>query len=290
MMKVLVTGGTGFTGRFVVSELTKRGVKVRCLVRTPAKATLLPAEAEITFGDLSDRASLDKAFTGVDHFINVASLGFGHAPLIISAAEKAAVKRAVFISTTAVFTQLNAPSKAMRLAAEKQIENSQLNYVVLRPTMIYGTSADRNISRLISYLAKWPIIPVVGSGNYLQQPIYVDDLSQFICNAGLTTQASRRCFNVSGAEALTYNEVIDTISSLLQKNVRKIHFAARPIVSLLKLVENAGFKMPIKAEQVKRLNEDKAFDHKEAATEFGVTPRTFAAGAKLELQQMGLLE
>jgi len=38
------------------------------------------------------------------------------------------------------------------------------------------------------------------------------------------------------------------------------------------------------------LNEDKAFDHQEAATEFGVTPRTFAAGAKLELQQMGLLE
>ena len=54
-----------------------------------------------------------------DALVNLASLGFGHAPAIIAAAEQAGIGRAVFVSTTAVTTALPAPSKRMRLAAER---------------------------------------------------------------------------------------------------------------------------------------------------------------------------
>ena len=48
---------------------------------------------------------------GTDALVNIASLGFGHADSIIRAAQEAGIRRAVFVSTTAIFTQLNAKSK-----------------------------------------------------------------------------------------------------------------------------------------------------------------------------------
>lgn len=45
---------------------------------------------------------------------------------------------------------------------------------------------------------------------------------------------------------------------------------------------------PVKAEQVLRLNEDKAFGHEAAAADFGFKPREFADGVREEIAEMGL--
>lgn len=288
MKRVLVTGGTGFTGRFVARELVAAGAQVRCLVRNRAKAGSLPKECEVVDGSLEDPDSLLRAMQGCDALANVASLGFGHAPNIVVAAEKAGVARAVFVSTTSVFTKLNAPSKTVRLAAEKLIEGSRLDYVILRPTMIYGTSGDRNICRLVRYLHRWPVIPVLGSGAYLMQPIFVADLASVIARAALAEGTFRKAYNVSGKSPLSYNAVIDTVCAGLGKRVRKLHLPASPAVSLLTLFEKARLPFPVKAEQVLRLNEDKAFGHEAAAADFGFKPREFADGVREEIAEMGL--
>src|SRR5205814_8821341 len=107
----------------------------------------------------------------------------GHAPALVATARAAGIERAVFISTTAIFTALNAPSKAVRVAAEKTIGESGLRATILRPTMIYGSARDRNMARLIRYLRRWPVIAVAGSGVHLQQPIYVDDVARAVADA-----------------------------------------------------------------------------------------------------------
>ena len=89
-----------------------------------------------------------------DALVNLASLGFGHAPAIVAAAAGAGLGRAVFVSTTAVTTALPARSKAVRLAAEDTIRTSGLAWTILRPTMIYGAPGDRNMSRLLALLAR----------------------------------------------------------------------------------------------------------------------------------------
>jgi len=180
-MNVFVTGGTGFTGSHVVPLLLKNEYKVRCLYRpTSDRSVPLRAQPEIewTLGDISDSQALSASMQGADALINIASLGFGHADSIIRAAQNAGIKRAIFISTTAIFTQLNAKSKTVRVAAERVIESSGLQYTMLRPTMIYGSPRDRNMWRLIRFMRYSPILPVFGDGDYLQQPIYVDDVAQ----------------------------------------------------------------------------------------------------------------
>jgi farnesol dehydrogenase len=72
-MKVLVTGGTGFLGRRIVSELAPRH-SVRLLVRRGSSRERFPAGVEFADGDVTDRASLDRAIAGCDAVVHAAAL------------------------------------------------------------------------------------------------------------------------------------------------------------------------------------------------------------------------
>ena len=286
-MKVFVTGGTGFTGSYVVPLLLKNGYEVRCLYRLGSDRSVLPdPEIDWVLGDLSDAQALSVSMRGMDALVNIASLGFGHADSVVRAANEAGISRAVFVSTTAIFTQLNAKSKQVRLAAERAIEASRLKYTILRPTMIYGSPRDRNMWRLIRLMRYSPIIPVFGDGNHLQQPIYVGDVAQAIVSCLCNDKTIGKSYNIAGKSPLTYNQVIDTVAKLMNKRAWKLHVASSPVVSLLKLFERLRIPFPIKAEQVLRLNEDKSFSYEEAEREFGFSPLAFEEGIKIESESL----
>jgi len=285
IMKIFITGATGFTGSRVVPLLLQNGFEVRCLYRATSDRSLLPQpEIEWALGDVSDAQTLSASMRGADALVNIASLGFGHAGSIITAALEADVQRAVFISTTAIFTQLNASSKIVRVAAENSIQNSGLQYTILRPTMIYGSNRDRNICRLIRWLKILPFFPVFGDGNYLQQPIFVDDVAQAVVSSLSSDKTIRNSYNIAGKYPLTYNQVIDTIARQLNKRVWKIHVPSVPVVNMLRLFERIHAPFPIKSEQVLRLNENKNFSYEEAQRDFGFSPLAFDEGIKLELR------
>lgn len=282
-MKVLVTGATGFTGSRVVPLLLNSGYQVRCLTRaTSDRSPLSALTVEWATGDLANVESFTTALRGVDALVNIASLGFGHAESIVSAAKEAGVKRGIFISTTAIFTQLNAGSKSIRLAAEEAIQASGLDYTILRPTMIYGSPRDRNMWRLMRLLRITPIMPIFGDGESLQQPIFVDDVAQAVMLALKTDATIGKSYNIAGKDPLTYNQVIDTVSMALGKNVWKLHLPYLPIVRALQFTERMRLPLPIKAEQVLRLNENKAFSYEDAQKDFGFSPRSFEEGIRAE--------
>jgi len=289
-MKVLVTGGAGFTGSRAVPILLQAGHDVRCLVRPTTNTERLPVDdVELVHGEFEDSDSVRRALEGRDVLINIASLGFGHGPDLVKTIESTSVRRAVFVGTTAIFTKLNAPSKVVRKAAEDAIRASELEYTILRPTMIYGGPDDRNMCRLIRFLSRWPIIPVFGSGRCLQQPVHVEDVAQAAVDAVFADKCIRREYNISGAAPLTYNEVIATIAELLGRRRMRLPMPASLIIGMLKLTESIGLRLPIKAEQVQRLNEGKDFAHADATEDFGYAPRTFREGIAAEVKQMNLL-
>lgn len=288
-MKVLVTGASGFTGSYVVPRLLQSGADVRCLVRSNSDLSHLSVkDVELVYGDLADPSSLQVALNGMDALVNIASLGFGHAPGLVAALTKAGVDRAVFVSTTAIFTNLNAKSKSVRLAAERTIRESDLAYTIVRPTMIYGSARDRNICRLVRFLKTSPVFPIFGGGDYLQQPVYVDDVAAAVVNSLLAPDTIHKSYNIAGREPLSYNQLVDTICAQLGRKVLKVHLPASPIVAALSRIEKI-VSLPIKSEQIQRLGEDKAFDYADAQEDFAYTPRSFEEGLRLELQEMNLL-
>jgi nucleoside-diphosphate-sugar epimerase len=285
-MKVFVTGATGFTGSHVVPLLLQNGVQVRCLYRPTSDRSILPQpEIEWVQADVSDADALSAAMLGTDILVNIVSLGFGHADSIIRAAHTAGIRRAIFMSTTAIFTPLNPNSKRIRIDAEHAIQATGLQYTILRPTMIYGTRRDRNMWRLIQFMRYSPIVPILGEGNSLQQPIYVDDVAQAILHCLKSDRTVGKSYNLAGKAPLTYNDVVDIIALQMKKRIWKLHVPHRPVVAVMKFLESMRLPLPIKAEQVLRLNEDKHFDYEEAATDFGFAPSSFEKGIRLELEQ-----
>lgn len=71
---ILLTGGTGFLGKYILDELESRGEPVRLLVRNPNKIKELPSFAEVMQGDVLDVLSIERAMEGVDYVIHSAAV------------------------------------------------------------------------------------------------------------------------------------------------------------------------------------------------------------------------
>jgi len=282
-MKILVTGATGFTGQRVLPLLMGKG-EICCLLRPNSDVRKIEEFGyEIAFGDLSDLDSLTKAMFGYDALINIASIGFGYAPGIVKTAEKAGIKRAIFISTTALFTQLDVTSKSVRQQAEDCIKASKLEWTILRPTMIYGSPGDRNMIRLIGYIDRFPVIPIFGKGNYLQQPVYINDVAKSIVDVFFNDKTIQNVFNISGKFPHTYNEIIDFTARALRKKIIKIHLPFKLSLYAMWLYGKMSSKPLITCEQIMRLNEHKNFDYSYAKEVFGYNPSSFEEGISKEV-------
>jgi uncharacterized protein YbjT (DUF2867 family) len=285
---VLVTGATGFVGRRTVPILVERGFKVRCLVRPQSDVRSLESlGVQIVRGDLDNPKSLSGAFSGVAGLVSIAPLDKGYGVPLVEAAVSHGIQRAVFVNSTSIFTRLNAETKAIRLDAERRIAESGLWATIIRPTMIYGTAGDRNISRLIRYLKRRPVLFIPGPGTYLVQPIYVEDVARAIVDAYQEPKAVGRSYNIAGREPLSFNRLVDTVASILGKKRIKVHLPADPLIAIFQRAEAAGVNLFLRAEQLERLNEDKAFGYEAATRDFGFSPLSFEEGVRREIAAMG---
>lgn len=111
-MKILITGGTGFLGRRIVSDLAERH-ELRLLVRGGSSRERFPAGVEFAPGDVTDRLSLVRAMAGCDSVVHAAALvkilapaaqfdriNVGGLENVLSAAEQAgSVERVVYVSS-----------------------------------------------------------------------------------------------------------------------------------------------------------------------------------------------
>ena len=283
---VLVTGANGFTGRFVCKELKRRKIPFIAVIRPKGDFSWMESESiNYRFADLNDVDQLSEAMEGCKFLLNIASIGFGSAPSIIKACEASGITRAVFISTTSIYTKLNSVSKGIRLSAEKSIKSSGLKWTILRPTMIYGTDGDRNMIKLIRWIDTKKVLPIFGNGKSLQQPIFVRDLAWSIVEVLSNESTYMQSFNLSGRYPLTFEEVINDIETSLCKRIFKFYLPARLTIYFLRFLEKLGIILPIKAEQIERLNEDKDFKYTKASRYFNFSPIAFKNGIKIEVNK-----
>jgi uncharacterized protein YbjT (DUF2867 family) len=274
--RILLVGGTGFLGSAVAARLADR--RTIALVRSTSDRSVLPDGIEIRTGDLAQPLPLD----GIDTLVYCASMGFGHVPGLVQQLEKQAVRRAVFVSTTAIFTTLKSASRAMRLDAEAAVQASSLDWTILRPTMIYGTARDRNISRLLRYLKRWPVFPLCG--NALWQPIYVEDLADAVVAALDSSTTSHKAYNLAGAAPLSFADLVRTAAHAVGRRIMLLP------VPLEAAVLAARLTRIVSTEQIRRLAEDKSFSIADATRDFNFAPRSFADGVSLEAESLGLAQ
>jgi uncharacterized protein YbjT (DUF2867 family) len=290
-MRLLVVGGSGFLGGYVLREAARHGHQTLALARSPeAACTVASHGAQPLAGDLDNARYLDEAFAAArcDALVCVASLGFGHGPSIVAAAEDAGIPRAVFVSTTAVTTTLHPPTKQIRLAAEQQIRGCGLDWTILRPTMIYGAAGDRNLSRLLLRLSRAIMLPVPGTGTCLHQPVHVADVAAAVLAALQRPAATGSLYNVAGPEPLPFAELLHTCARAVGSRTRLVPIPLAPLATLVRGYERLSRHPRIRAEQLLRLAEDKAFPIDAAIRDLGYAPRPFVDGISDEARALGL--
>jgi nucleoside-diphosphate-sugar epimerase len=241
-------------------------------------------------GDLGQPRRLDEAFaaTRADALVCVASLGYGHGPGIVAAAEDAGIPRAVFVSTTAVTTTLDPPTKQVRLAAEQQIRQCGLDWTILRPTMIYGAPGDRNLSRLLALLSRTPVLLVPATGACLHQPVHVADVAAAVLSALERPTAIGSLYNVAGPEPVPFADLLRACADAVGSRTRMVPFPVAPLMTLARGYELVSRRPRLRVEQLRRLSEDKAFPIDDAVRDLGYAPRPFADGIGEEARLLGL--
>jgi len=290
-MRLLVVGGSGFLGGYVLREAARRGHETLALARSPEAARAVAAHgARPLGGDLDDGRHLDEAFAAArsEALLCLASLGHGHGPSVVAAAEDAGIPRAVFVSTTAVTTTLHPPTRQVRLTAEEQIRRCSLDWTILRPTMIYGAVGDRNLSRLLLLLRRAAALPVPATGACLHQPVHVGDVADAVLAALERPAAIGSLYNVAGPEPLPFAELLRTCARAVGSRTRLVPVPLAPLVTLARGYALLSRHPRIRPEQLRRLAEDKAFPIDTTIRDLDYAPRSFSSGIGDEARLLGL--
>jgi nucleoside-diphosphate-sugar epimerase len=288
-LRIAVTGATGFTGEHLVRRLAADGHRVTAVVRQSSSRTAIERFAErFAVADLERPGEIEVALRGHDALIHMASMGFTGAPALVTAVERAGIRRAVFTSTTAILTRLPVRSKPIREAAEQAVARSALEWTIIRPTMIYGTAKDRNICRLLRFIRRYRFMVLPGGGTAMQQPVHVEDVAEAALRALGAPASIGRAYNMSGAHPLSFRDLVEAAARAVDVRPILVPLPVRELARALAGCERLRIPMRLRAEQVLRIAEDKAFPHDEAVRDLGFRTRSFEVGVRQEALLLGL--
>jgi uncharacterized protein YbjT (DUF2867 family) len=226
-MRVLVVGGTGTLGRQIAKRALEAGHAVRCMVRSPRKASFLQEwGCELTRGDLLEPESLDYALEGQEAVIDAATaratdpgscyrVDWTGQQNLFHAAQKAGTMRLVFFSILNANQHLDVPLMEIKARSEEWLMASNLDYTILRCAAF--------MQGLISQFA----IPVLEGQTVwvsgVPTPIaYMNtqDLARFAVAALAQEETVRKAFPVVGPHAWTTGEITQLCERFSGKEAR----------------------------------------------------------------------
>jgi len=219
-MKVLVTGGTGFVGQNLCRELHERGHDVTAMARHPDDSNL-PAGVTTVAGDVSAYDSIEGAFEGQDAVVNLVALSPLFKPSggnemhdtvhrqgtenCLRAAEEHGVERFVQMSALGADPDGDTAYVRAKGRAENAVEDSGLDWVVFRPSVIFGEGGE--FVSFTKKLAPPYLTPLPGGGETRFQPIWVGDLVPMLADAVEDETHVGNVYEIGGPEKLTLAEI-----------------------------------------------------------------------------------
>ncbi len=297
-MKVFVTGATGFVGKHVAARLIADGHEPVCLVRdagSDAAQGLRHLGARLVTGTITSPEDVIAGAGGTDATIHLVGIIFERRGAsfqqvhvegtinMLAAARTAGSSR--FIHMSALGAGENAVSAYLKTkwTAEHAVIASGLDYTILRPSIIYGPGGEF-IDMLLGQARRLPLLPVIGDGRYLMQPVSVSDVAQ-VFSAALTNQKSiNRIYDVGGPSPLTYNEMLDTVCRALGKKRLKLHIPVAVMRLIAGVSEKTMSKPFLTTDQIAMLLQGSTGDISGLRQDFSTEPVDFPGGLASLLQ------
>lgn len=223
-MHVLIAGANGFIGQGIVAAFLAAGHRVTGAVRDPAAfRRRFPGAAAVSadFNTDTDSGAWLPRLVGIDAVVNAAGVlrgGRGQsiaaihiaAPRALFAACAAAgVRRVIHISAISADAGAGTEYAATKREAEQALAATALDWVILRPSLIYAQGTYGGTS-LIAGLAGCPeLVPLPGRGLQRFSPLARDDLAALVLRLAEDRTVARVAIDAVGPETLTLRDLLD---------------------------------------------------------------------------------
>jgi nucleoside-diphosphate-sugar epimerase len=309
--RAVVTGATGFLGRHLVRALREGGSEVRALLRPGTggdlakSGALRDAGAAVVEVDLTDGAAVERALEGATALFHLAGRLLrpgvpegeyarvhveATRAILEACARRGGFHAVVHCSTTGVLGPTGPqpacedaplrPSNAYeRSKAEGErvalevAERHGLPLNVARPALVYGPG-DRHLAAWFRAVRSG-LYRVIGSGESLLHPIYVDDLVDgMLCCA---ESPARRVYHLVGERPMPVREIAEGIARALGRRLprgrlpRSLALAAAWVLEALPGIPR--HRLPLTRSRVRFLTESRAYCGCRARRELGFEPR-----------------
>lgn len=285
--RVGVLGATSLVGEFLLPLLVRAGWRVTAFSRRHVDRM----GQDIVWKQIAPSPQPSPARgEGVGNWVCVAPIWV--LPDYFDWLKASGARRVVALSSTSRFTKGDSSDRDEQAVAQRLSQSEArlqtwakengIEYVILRPTLIYGGGRDKNISEIARFICRFKFFPLLGRARGLRQPVHAEDVAA-ACLAALETEgASSRAYNLSGGETLTYREMVNRVFAALG---RRPSLLCVPLwifgvaVKCLRLLPRYRHWSIAMAE---RMNRDLVFGHAEATRDLGFSPRPF----RLEVEDL----
>ena len=243
--KAAVTGAFGYTGKYIARLLLANGQDVITLTGRPERG--LPEFAgrirALPF-HFDQPKRLRESLNGVDVLYNTYWVRFNYGTqtyeravantrTLIRAAREAGVRRIVHVSITNPTPESRLPYFHGKALLEQAVQDSGLEYTILRPTVIFGAE-DILINNIAWLLRHFPVFAVPGSGEYRLQPIFVEDMAELAVRAGQSR--ANEIIDAVGPDIFTFNELLALVAGSLKSKALRVHLPAGLALQLSRLI------------------------------------------------------
>ncbi len=252
-MKIAVTGAAGFVGRNLLRELRRDGHEITALYHRNPPPPEFADKINWIKADIHDVASLKTALAGMDivyHLVGIIAetktLTFektviGGTRNLIEACLAENIKRIIYLSSLGTSSSASTKYSQAKWKAEETVRNCGLDYVILRPSIIFGPE-DKFINRLARLIKYSPVMPIPGDGRRKLRPLYVGDLAAILKALMYSEKALGRTLEIGGPEEFDLRALISLLKKLLKKRRLNLYIPIWP----LKIIA-AGMEKVMKA-------------------------------------------
>ena len=306
-MKVLVTGGTGFTGSHLARRLLDKGHEVRLLDNQKGLFydELKVKGAKIEIGSVTEKDVVDRAVKGcevVHHLaaafrqLNVPNRYYWNVNVegtrnLLDAAHRFKVRKFIYCSTQGVHGHINRPPgneqspiapedyyQLTKYEGEKVVNefiDKGLNAATLRPTAIYGPG-DPERFLILFRLVKRKSFMMFGDGRTFYHPVYIDNRVDAF-ELAAENDKIRGAYIIGDEHYYSLSDLVQRIADAMGTSVRIRHYPFWPLWAAAFACETVCRPLrltpPLFRRRVDWFRQVRAFSIDKAKQELGYQPK-----------------
>ena len=297
-MNVAIFGATGFVGKYLLEELKKHDYNAQMLIRKGSENKIdISSNHKIILGNISNKDAIKQTLKDADAIIytigiirefkrkNITFDYLHHQGIknVIEEAEKLKIKRFVLMSANGVKKE-GTKYQTSKYLGEMALINSNLNWTIFRPSLIFGDSDGRDefCAQLKKDMLSLPfpaplfhkgLLPF-NAGQFKMSPIHVKNVASFFVKSIKMDNTFNKTYELGGPNDYTWKKIINIISNAYGKNKWTMPAPVIPIKILAYLFDSFKW-FPITNGQLTMLLEGNTCNSEKTFEEFDIQPIKF---------------